>query len=457
MSGSPTAAEIRLREAERRRLEEERRRRAEEERRRREEAERRARIALANRLRTALQAESARLQSEVAELRRAAADARLDDSVPDLEARIAGTVRDAGEEPETISAALGRVRGLAQRVARARGQVEERRRARARETNELTGTLQREADELRREIANLRSRTAERGGAVGHVEPRIDEVVASVGRSPETASSALQELRALAKSIRGVSGDLDREAARVSAEREALRREAALEAQALSRLDSMPSDPGAEEQRTRLELAQGALRVRIAGIEADEVAMTWSGDEVREVSAAIDALGAAADPEQAAAALAERLDRALSEAQDRQLAEERRAYVVQSLQDGLRKQGFQVSDAVLIGADLQGEVAFRAVRADNRWVDVNVPVEGHVFYDVDGTDRVTERGDDGLVYTSCDETEARLEALHQDLNERFGIEAGELFWESKDPNRRQRNAQDLPAGGPAAKQERGGR
>lgn len=455
MSGSPTAAEIRLREAERRRLEEERRRRAEEERRRREEAERRARIALANQLRTALEAESSRLGAAVAELRRAAADARVAGTVPDLESQIAGAVRGAGQEPETISAALGRVRGLARRVSRAQEQVEARRQARAQQTAELASTIQREANDLRKELARQRARTNGPSSTIGHVEPKIDEAIASVGRSPETATSALEQLREVARSVRGVGAELDRESARIRAEQEAIRREAALEAKALEELDAAPNE-SEEQQQAQIELAEGSLRARIAGIEADEIAMTWSGDEVREVEAAIDALGVAADPEQAARDLGARLDRALAAAQERQLAEELRAYVVQSLQDGLRKQGFQVGDPVLVGGDLQGEVAFRAVRADNRWVDVNVPVEGHVFYDVDGTDRVTERGSDGLSYTSCDETEARLDSLHQDLNERFGIEAGELFWESKDPNRRQRNSQELPAGGPAATRKRGG-
>ena len=183
--------------------------------------------------------------------------------------------------------------------------------------------------------------------------------------------------------------------------------------------------------------------------------MTWSGEEVRAVSAAVDTLPTTTDPDEAIKDLGARLDEALAHAQVRQLAEERRAYIVQSLQEGLRKQGFQVGEAVLVGSDLQGEVAFRAVRADSRWVDVNVPPEGHVFYDVDGTDRITEPGADGLHYTSCDETEGRLEALHEDLNQRFGIEAGELFWETKDPNRRQRNAKELPGSGPAATRERG--
>jgi hypothetical protein len=242
-----------------------------------------------------------------------------------------------------------------------------------------------------------------------------------------------------------------RQAAALQVEQEALRREAEEEA---NRLAAAASSARAERHSLVLRLA-GALRVRIDGIVADEVTMAWSQPEVEAVQNEIAAIEQAQDPEAVAVALHERLDAALAHAQVRQLAEEKRAYIVAALQDGLRQQGFQVGEAVLVGDSEVGEVAFRAVRADRRWVDVNVPLEGHVFYEVDGIDRITERGADGLSYTSCDETEARLEALHADLADRFGVKAGELFWESKDPNRERRNANALPSGGPSATRKQG--
>jgi hypothetical protein len=366
MSGSPTAAEIRLRQEEERRLAEERRRKAEEERRRREEAERRARIALANQLRATLADESSRLRSAVGALRAGASDA----SVP---------------------------------------------------------------------------------GGIPHVEAQIDLLVAGAGSEPETVSAALGKVRAIANSVAKLGGNVASQAAALASEQEAIRREAAAEA---ARLNVAAKSAEATRQGA-VAAATNELRVRLAGIEADDVTMAWSGDEVRAVGEALSALTDAPSPAEIAAALNTRLDAALAQAQDRQLAEERRAYIVSALQDGLREQGFQVGEATLVGSGFDSEVAFRAVRADRRWVDVNVPVEGHVFYDVDGTDRITERGADGAAYTSCDETEARLEALHADLAERFGIAAGDLFWETKDPNRESRNANALPSGGPAATRKQG--
>lgn len=366
MSGSPTVAEIRMREAEERRLAEARARRAEEERRVREEAERRARQELAARLRAALDQEAGQLRAALGSLR--------------AEVQAAGSPL-----------------------------------------------------------------------SVRHVEPEIEAIRLAGGDSPESLAVAIGKIRAMSAKTADLRATIGRRASALDQDREALRQEAEEEARRLAEATRSQES----ERQGRAVAASTELRARVAGIEADEVAMTWSAAEVQAVKAAIEELSAAPDPGALGLALAARLDQALAHAQTRQLAEERRAYVVAALQAGLREQGFQVSAPVLVGDEQAGEVAFRAVRADRRWVDVNVPLEGHVFYDVDGVDRVVERGSDGLSYTSCDETEARLEALHADLSDRFGIQAGELFWESKDPNRERRNANALPSGGPAASRGRG--
>lgn len=366
MSGSPTVAEIRMREAEERRLAEERARRAEEERRRREEAERRARQELIAKLRATLDAEAGQLRAAVASLR----------------------------------------------------------------------------DELQ---------TSGQPLSVRYVEPEIEAVRRAGGDSPGDLATAIGKVRAIAARVADLRATVSRQATALATDQELLRREAEEEAQ---RLAEAAHSQEAERQG-RAVAAATELRARVTGIEADDVAMAWSQAEVQVVKSAIEGLYGAADPVFVARELASLLDLALAHAQERQLAEERRAYIVAALQDGLREQGFQVGAPALVGDEQASEVAFRAVRADRRWVDVNVPLEGHVFYDVDGVDRVTERGADGLSYTSCDETEARLEALHADLADRFGIQAGDLFWEAKDPNRERRNANALPSGGPSASRRQG--
>jgi len=364
MSGSPTIAEIRLREAEQRRLEEERRRRAEQEQRRREEAERRARLAL---------------------------------------------------------------------------------------SAELRGALEHEAEQLRVAVSELRAEARSSGSmfTVHHVESEIEAVRRALD-SPEALSSSLVKLRAMAASVAILREHITRNAAALTSERDAIQREAEEEARRLAEVQHSRE----VDNYRQVILASTELRARIEGIEADDVAMAWSSGAVEAVRAELRGIEQTSDPAALARDLSARLDAALDHAQVRQLAEEQRAYVVASLQDGLRQLGFQVDDAVLVGED-EGEVAFRANRVDRRWIEVNVPLEGHVFYDVDGSDRITERGIDGLAYTSCDETEARLQTLHADIAERFGIQAGELFWETKDPNRKRLNANDLPSGGGTESRNRG--
>ncbi len=316
---------------------------------------------------------------------------------------------------------------------------------------QLRGTLNQEAAQLRAAVSALRSETEASGCpfTIHHIEAEIEAVRRAVD-SPEALSASLGKLRVMAGSVASLRGQVARSAAALASEQDDIRREADAEARRLMQVEQSKE---ADRQRQAL-LASTGLQARLEGIRADGVAMAWSSAEVEAVGAALVDIERSPDPSGRARGLHSRLDAALEHAQVRQLAEERRAYIVASLQDGLRQQGFQVGDAALVGVG-EGEVAFRASRVDRRWVEVNVPLQGHVFYDVDGTDRITEGGSDGLVYTGCDEAEARLEALHAELAQRFGIQAGELFWESKDPLRERRNANSLPSGGPSATRKKG--
>ncbi|NOY26762.1 MAG: hypothetical protein GXP62_12890, partial [Oligoflexia bacterium] len=249
MSGSPTIAEIRMREAEERRLVEERRLRAEEERRRREEAERRARLALAAELRATLEAEASQLRGALATLR------------------------------SEVQATCNPVTVL-------------------------------------------------------HVESQIDAAQAGAGDSPEAVARSLAAVRAIATSIAALRENVRSRAVALEAARDELAQEAAAEAQRLAQAAN--SETAVRNGQAIAEAT--ALRARVEGIRADDVAMAWSQDEVTAVEAAIEDLGGAPDPTALARALGQRLDDALAHAQDRQLAEERRAYVVSALQDGLREQ-----------------------------------------------------------------------------------------------------------------------
>ena len=326
-------------------------------------------------------------------------------------------------------------------------------RARIALAEQLRASLAGESESLRSAVRALRAAAPDLSvpGGIPHLEAQIDNIVAFPRRDPASLGAAVSKIRALAAGVAAIGGRIASQEAAIAAETDTIRREIAAEAARLAAVAQ--SD---EPSRQGIVAAVTAeLQARLAGFEADEVTMAWCGDEVRAVTDALSALAAANEPDEAACALNARLDAALLTAQDRQLAEERRAHIVAALREGLREQGFQVGEASLVGGGFDSEVAFRAVRADRRWVDVSVPVEGHVFYDVDGAERVTERGADGAAYTRCDETELRLVALHTDLAERFGVATGELFWETKNPAREGQNANALPSGGPSSTRRRG--
>ena len=210
--------------------------------------------------------------------------------------------------------------------------------------------------------------------------------------------------------------------------------------------------------RAAAETALSALRRKISGIEADEVVMAWCRSEVAEVNDQCARAAAALTEKRFAAsiALCEQATRSLSwlleKSEQRQLEEERRSYLVSSLIEVLRQQEFLVSDPQLARADdLDSTVVIHATRPDRRAILMQVPTSGPVSYDVDGYSRRIESGPSGPSAT-CDEAEARLEAIHAQLEADFGIRMGELQWDGRDPQRRSRDGRPLPSSAAQSKQ-----
>ncbi|MCG8653898.1 MAG: hypothetical protein MI861_28925, partial [Pirellulales bacterium] len=86
-----------------------------------------------------------------------------------------------------------------------------------------------------------------------------------------------------------------------------------------------------------------------------------------------------------------------------------------------------------------------AERSSDR-IDVSVPLDGHVIYEVDGFPMRLETGTDGQPSGTCDEAEEQINQIHDLLFDRFGIEMDELMWEGKDPDpdRIHKDAEELP-------------
>lgn len=318
------------------------------------------------------------------------------------------------------------------------------RRARERQVQRLHAELQQRAEALRGALQRARAAGGGEAQAMGlpQLEADLDLVLGDLYDTPYVLHIALRRVDELRDRLEALEAQGEALRQRGEAQRRAAWAEVRAEAERL------------REQRTQAMLLAvnvsarvDGLRARLAGMEADEVVTAWVSEDLAAAREAVEGLTGAADPVAEAQRLDAALDAALERAQARQLAEERRAYIVEALQGALVEQGFQVSEAGLTGDSLDAEVCFRAARADQRRLDVFVPVEGSVIYELDSGDQVVERGPDGAAYTHCDDTEARLEALHADLAERFGVDAGELLWENKSPIRRQRTANALPTGG----------
>lgn len=215
------------------------------------------------------------------------------------------------------------------------------------------------------------------------------------------------------------------------------------------------------EQEEKWKIERDALRahatkvlVRFDALSRDEVIMAWVAPEIRKIHQEQQALLRALDSDDferiraCYSNMETQLADAVTHAQNRQIEAEKRQYIVDGLVNVLQSQGFAVSHPQLADQDDFGStVIVRAVRPDRRAVDVQVPIGGRVEYDVDGYARRVEQQNDGTITNSCNEAEERLEQLHSQLVQDFGIQMGELSWDTKEPLRKQHNAQELPTSG----------
>lgn len=426
MSGTPKWSEIQLERRRARALEEERRRRAAEERRRREEAERRAREALiadlqlrTERLRTTISATLSQARAEGLDVQAPGALQRLE---IELTRAAAG-----GSDLSTVTSQFARAEDLARRTQIVADQL----RQRQMQAERARGELETEAAALERLVRDTRARSSD--ASVVHLEPTIAQTLSLAGQTPEEVAKARATLRELARPVEEAANAGALVDDWIATRRAALQVESA----------PLRAERSLDEQAIEITQMRFELQAVLEGCRADDVLMTWEGQNIERLIGELHALNTSAGAD-AVRAIRACLDESLQRAQARQLAEERRMYIVQSLQKAMADQGFEVGDARLTGDDYDSEVAFHATRIDRRALAVSVPLDGPVIYDIDGVEQITEVGEDGLAYTDCASTEERLTALHANLAAQFGIEAGELLWESKDPLRAVRTARSLP-------------
>lgn len=139
-------------------------------------------------------------------------------------------------------------------------------------------------------------------------------------------------------------------------------------------------------------------------------------------------------------------DGAVAEANAEQLKADQRDYVSGSIAGVLESMGFVVQSSLENATRPDTSVILSAVNAAGQSVAVSVPVEGDVFYDVDGYPMRTELTVDGNIAPTCDEAQEAIETIHVQLLQHFDVKMGELVWEGKvDPDRLLRTADELPS------------
>jgi len=198
----------------------------------------------------------------------------------------------------------------------------------------------------------------------------------------------------------------------------------------------------------------------VTGLKADPVVMRWHSHSMaqlaNELKQAQESIVSEQfdQPSQILAKIQAQEKQIIEEANIAQLKADKRDYITQSIVSTLQDMGFAVLsiDDEHTGHPSTAKV-FTATAA-GRAISVSVPVEGQVWYDVDGYSKNTVASvADGSPVAICDEAEAVLTEMHSTLQQEFGIQMGEISWQGKDPNRITRTATDLPTD---VKQSRGG-
>jgi len=218
-----------------------------------------------------------------------------------------------------------------------------------------------------------------------------------------------------------------------------------------------------EEERRRAELSRDAdlalasAAAEVAGLCGDPLVAQWQQTEVQGLKSRVDALRAEIEAgriegvAEAARAIQSELPAIDESARRYQEAAIRRQYIAKGIAESLTEMGFTVSAQALEHPDHpQSAVIFEGQRVSGAAVAVSVPTEGEVWYSIDGYPMRLEPRASGGETPTCDEAQGEIAAMHAILEERFGIQMGELQWEGKDPQRSVRVADDFDIGGGAA-------
>jgi hypothetical protein len=213
-----------------------------------------------------------------------------------------------------------------------------------------------------------------------------------------------------------------------------------------------------QEDYARYRTAIDDAADRLDGLSADPSVSRWCAAEIGRVThvlakaEAVLRAGRYTEVELAVGEILRVADEIPQRAMDIQLEEDRRQYVVNGIIQALGQLGFVVqngSPALEQPGVESSSVIIQARRVGGGAVAVSIPQHGDIWYDVDGYPKRYEGTREGQAIVSCDEAETQLTRLHEVISSEFGIETDGLHWQGKDPERLQKQADQLPGDGTA--------
>jgi len=200
------------------------------------------------------------------------------------------------------------------------------------------------------------------------------------------------------------------------------------------------------QRKSLLEEAATQLSALVAGLTSDDVVMRWQAGQVDDLARSGDVLKqklllAREDVSGILETAASTAAQIVHEANIAQIKADQRDYVAAGIGAVLQEMGYMVQPAVPEHPEHPASAMIvTAASPSGRVIAVSVPVEGQVWYNVEGFVKSTEAAVGGGTAAVCDEAEEVITQMHEALAAEYHIDMGELMWEGKDPNRHLRQA-----------------
>lgn len=211
------------------------------------------------------------------------------------------------------------------------------------------------------------------------------------------------------------------------------------------------------EQRIAIQQASTELHALIVGLQADPMVTRWHRHGILRLGAEIESVAGSEQATSFLEAANRRAATMIAEAKAAQLKADQRDYIARGIMQSLAGMGFLTTEPTAEHPEHPATAQIvRAANAAGKSIAVSVPVEGEVWYEIDGYMKTTETTLGGETALACDEGEKVLNEMHARLNQEFQVETGEIWWEDKDPQRLLRKAESLPATVPTQGRERVG-